>query len=177
MAQNVSKVPKGGETVNFGSDKIMGNPPINSLPGMDPIIFYLQSKGICNLGQISQWDASTNVWMRWKFPPIPHHLKGNFDSFCNHLHSIAPTFKNDKDEFRWDPTGTSYSIKAGYDYLSSKEHPAPAWIHWKILKKAEAITKIKFFMWTLLKGKILTVKNLKKGGIVGPSRCPNCNGA
>jgi len=174
-AQNVSKVPKGGAVVNIGSDKIMGNPPINSLPSMDPIIFYLQSKGICNLGQISQWDDSTHVWMRWKFPPIPHHLKGSFDIFCNHSHSIAPTFKNNKDEFRWDPTGTNYSIKASYDYLSSKEHPAIAWIHWKILKKVEAIPKIKFFMWTLLKGKILTADNLKKRGIVGPSRCPNCN--
>jgi len=98
MAQNVSKVPKGGEMVNFDSDKIIGNPPLNSLPGMDPIIHYLQSKGIFNLSQISQWKASTNVWTQWEIPPIPHHLKDSFDSFCNHLHSIAPTIKDEKDE-------------------------------------------------------------------------------
>eukprot|EP00253_Pinus_taeda_P011184 PITA_11184 len=177
MAQNISKVPKGGKKVNIGADKIMGNPPINSLPGMDSLISFLQSKGISNLDQISQWDATTHVWMRWEFPPIPQRLKGSFDNFCKHLHSIAPTFKIDKDELRWDPTGTSYTIQAGYDYLNSKEHSAPTWIHWKILRKAKAIPKVKFFMWILLKGKTLTAENLKRRGIAAPSRCRNCQDA
>lgn len=40
--------------------------------------------------------------------------------------------------------------------------------------KAEAPPKVKFFSWLLLKGKVLTAENLKKRGILGPSRCPNC---
>lgn len=177
MALNVSKVRKGGETVNLGSDKIMGSPPINSLPGMGHIIHYLQSKGIYNLSQISQWNVSSNTWVRWEFPPIPHHLKVSFDSLCNYLHSIAPTIKGEKDEFRWDPSGANYSIKAGYSYLNNMEHPTVVWAHWKILKRSQAIPKIKFFMWTLLHGKLLTAENLRKRGIVGPSRCPNCQAA
>eukprot|EP00253_Pinus_taeda_P017214 PITA_17214 len=169
MVQNVSKVPKGGETVNIGSDKIMGNPPINSLPDIDPILRYLHSKGISNLSQISQWNDSANARVQWEFPPIPHHLKGSFGSLCSSLHSIAPTIKGAKDEFRWDPSGTNYSIKAGYSYLSSKEFPTAVWAHRKILKTAEAIPKINFFMWTLLHGKILTAENLRKRGIFGPS--------
>jgi len=43
--------------------------------------------------------------------------------------------------------------------------------------KLEALPKIKFFIWALLKGKILTTENLQKIGINGPSRCPNCYGA
>lgn len=39
--------------------------------------------------------------------------------------------------------------------------------------KSKAIPKIKKILWTLLKGKILTAKNLQKRGINGPSRCPN----
>eukprot|EP00253_Pinus_taeda_P006959 PITA_06959 len=172
MAQNVSKVPKGGETVNIGSDKIMGNPPINNLTGTDPILRYLHSKGITKLSQISQWNDSTNAWIQWAFPPIPHHLNDSFDSLCSSLHSIAPTIKGAKDEFRWDPSGTNYSIKAGYSYLSSKEFPTAVWAQRKILKRAEAIPKIKFFMWTLLHGKSLTAENLRKRGFFGPSRCP-----
>lgn len=34
--------------------------------------------------------------------------------------------------------------------------------------------KNNFFIWLLLKGKILTTENLKRRGINGPSRCPNC---
>lgn len=177
MAPNVSKVPKGGETVNLGLDKIMGNPSISSLPSMGPIIHYLQSRGIYNLSQISHWNVSSNTWVRWDFPPMPHHLKESFDSLCNYLHSIAPTNKGEKDEFRWDPSGENYFIKAGYNYLNNMEHPTAVWAHWKILKRAEVIPKIKFFMWTLLHGKILTVENLRKRGIAGPSRCPNCKTA
>lgn len=40
--------------------------------------------------------------------------------------------------------------------------------------RAEAPPKVKFFFWLLLKGKILTAENLRKRGIMGPSRCPNC---
>lgn len=63
MVQNVSKVPEGGETVNIGSNKIMGNPPINSLPDIDHIVHYLHRKGISKLSQISQWNESTNAWV------------------------------------------------------------------------------------------------------------------
>lgn len=48
MAQNISKVPKGGKEVNIDTDKNMGNPPINSLPGMNSITLFLQSKGYIN---------------------------------------------------------------------------------------------------------------------------------
>lgn len=41
---------------------------------------------------------------------------------------------------------------------------------WRI----EAPPKIKFFIWLLLKGKILTAENLRRRGIIGPSKCPNC---
>lgn len=70
--------------------------------------------------------------------------------------------------------GWSYSIQAGYHYLCNRDFPTPPWMYWKIVWKSEAIPKVKFFMWTLLKGKILTSENLQKRGIVGPSQCPNC---
>jgi len=81
MAQNVSKVPKGGSKINIRTDKIMGNQPISSLPGMAPIILFLQSKGIHILDQISQWDTNTQAWKRSSLPPIPKHLKENLNNF------------------------------------------------------------------------------------------------
>lgn len=99
MAQNVSKVPKGGSKINIGADKIMGNQPINNHPSMDPILIFLQSKGIYNLDQISQWDINTQAWKRWSLPPIPENLKENLDNFQIHLHNIAPIIKNGIDGF------------------------------------------------------------------------------
>ena len=50
----------------------------------------------------------------------------------------------------------------------------PIWTQWKIAWKSETLPKIKFFIWVLLKGKVLTSDNLKKLCNLGPSRCPNC---
>lgn len=47
-------------------------------------------------------------------------------------------------------------------------------MYWKTVWKSEAIPKVKNFIWTLLKGKILTLDSLQKRGIAGPSLCPNC---
>jgi len=113
MAQNVSKVPKGGSKISIGGNKIMGNQAISSCPGMEPILLFLQSKGIYRLNQITQWDIDTQAWKGWSFPPIPDNLKENFNNFQIHLHSIAPIIKNGNDGFRWDPTGSSYSIQVG----------------------------------------------------------------
>lgn len=43
--------------------------------------------------------------------------------------------------------------------------------------KSKVLPKINFFIWTLLKGKILTTENLQKRGINGPSCCLNCYAA
>lgn len=177
MAQNTSKVPKGGNNIKIGADKIMGNQPIINQPSTDQILLFLYNKGIHYLDQISQWDAHSQIWMGLTFPPIPIDLKEIFDNLQVHLHSISPIIKNDIDNFRWDPTTSNYTIQATDKYLCNKDYPAPTWMHVKVVWKSEVIPKIKFFIWTLLKGKTLTSDNLQKRGIVGPSQCPNCQAA
>lgn len=169
LAQNTFKVPKGGNNIKIGAEKIMGNQSISSQPGTDKILLFLYNKGIHYLDQISQWDTHSQICMGWTFPPIPIDLKESFDNLQVHLHSIAPIIKNGIDSFRWDPTGSNYTIQAGHQYLCNEDHLAPTWTHWKIVWKCEAIPKTKFFISTLLKGKILTIDNLQKRGIAGPS--------
>jgi len=53
----------------------------------------------------------------------------------------------------------------------------PIWAQWKIAWKLETLPKIKFIIWVLLKGKVLTSNNLQKHGIIVPSRCPNYQAA
>jgi len=43
--------------------------------------------------------------------------------------------------------------------------------------KSKTVPKIKFFIWTLLKGKILIADNLQKRGISGPPHFPNYQAA
>eukprot|EP00253_Pinus_taeda_P003328 PITA_03328 len=174
LSHNTSKVPRGGDSIDFATDKIMGLPPLNSFDEAIPIIHHLNCKGIQKLHQISKWDDNTGAWIGWDFPPIPPVLEPSLKILQNNLQNRAPIKKGAADGFRWDPTGSNYSIKSGYQYICNDIHQTPTWIHWRIIWNSEAIPKVKFFNWLLLKGKVLTAENLNKRGINGPSRCPNC---
>lgn len=115
--------------------------------------------------------------MGWTFPTIPIEFKASFSKMQSHLHSITLIIKNGTNDFCWDPLGSSYIVQASHQSLCSIECPMPIWSHWKIAWNSKAIPKIKFFIWTLLKWKILTSDNLQRHGIIGPSRCPNCQAA
>lgn len=171
LAQNISKVPKGGSNIRIGADKIMGEQTISNKPGSQQILSFLNSMGIHNLDQISQWDTQSQIWKGWTFPNIPIEMEA---SLTNLQTGIAPTKRNSDDGFRWDPSSSNYIVKSAYQQICSNEHPMPIWTQWKIAWKTEALQKIKFFIWVLLKGKVLTSENLKKHGVIGPSHCPNC---
>eukprot|EP00253_Pinus_taeda_P022073 PITA_22073 len=174
LKQNTSKVPRGGESIDFATNKIMGLPPLITIEEAIPIIHHLNCKGIQKLHQISKWDDNNGAWIGWEFPPIPPMLDSSLKILQSNLQNRAPIRRGAIDGFRWDPTGSNYSIKSGYQYISNDIHQIPIWNHWRIIWNSEAIPKVKFFNWLLLKGKVLTAENLKKRGINGPSRCPNC---
>ena len=46
---------------------------------------------------------------------------------------------------------------------------------WKQVWLSNSIPKVNNFIWLLLHNKLLTAENLRKRGILGPSRCAMCN--
>eukprot|EP00253_Pinus_taeda_P003315 PITA_03315 len=174
LKQNTSKIPGGGHSINYATDKIMGLQPLNTIEEAIPIIHHLNCKGIQRLDQISKWDEDTGAWTNWEFPATPSALEASLKALQVNLQNRAPIKKGAADGLRWDPTGSSYTIKSGHHYICNSTYQIPIWNHWRLIWKSEAIPKIKFFTWLLLKGKVLTAENLRKRGINGPSRCPNC---
>jgi len=185
LIQNTSKIPGEGSSINYATDKIMGFQPLNTVEEAIPFILYLNSKGIQRLDQISKWDADTGAWTSWDFLiywetvwtwglVIPPHLESSYQALHKNLQNRAPIKKGAADGFRWDPTGSSYNIKSGYQFICNNTYQTPVWNQWRTIWKCEAIPKVKFFIWLLLKGRILTSENLRKRGIHGPSICPNC---
>eukprot|EP00253_Pinus_taeda_P007019 PITA_07019 len=173
LNQNISKIPGGGDSINYATDKIMGLQPLNTIEEAIPFMHHLNCKGIQRLDQISKWDVDIGAWTNWEFPASPSTLEASLKALQKNLQNRAPIKKGATDGFRWDPTGPSYTIKSGYHYICNSTYQIPIWNHWRIIWKSEAIPKIKFFNWLLLKGKVLTSENLRKRGINGPSRCPN----
>eukprot|EP00253_Pinus_taeda_P004596 PITA_04596 len=148
LRQNTSKIPGGRDNINYATDKIMGLQTLNTIEEAIPIIHHLNS--------------------------IPSALEASLKALKANLHNRAPIKKGETDGLRWDPTGSCYTIKSGHHYICNSTYQIPIWNHWQIIWKSEAIPKIKFFIWLLLKGKVLTAENLRKRGINDPSRCPNC---
>eukprot|EP00253_Pinus_taeda_P014530 PITA_14530 len=159
---------------NKDCTKIWQLQPMGSKAEAIPVINWLNDKGLYHLSQISKWDTNTHAWIGWNFPNPPNVLEASLNALKKLLHSKAPVQEGTLDGYRWDPTGTQYTVKAGHQYLYDNTYQPETWNHWKIVWKAEAPPKVKFFIWLLLKGKTLTTENLRKRGIMGPSRCPNC---
>lgn len=151
----------------------MGQQPISQPPGTHQILALFSSAGIQTLAQISQWEVHSHT-QKGCFPHILADAEISLKNLKNYLHGIPPSKRYLVDEFRWDPSGTVYTIKAYYHQICINEYPMEIWAHWRLVWKAETLPKIKFFLWILLRGKVVTVENLRKRGIIGPSGCPNC---
>jgi len=89
------------------------------------------------------------------------------------LVGAAPINKESQDNYIWDPNGEKFTVKSGYNFLQ-RYNNYDNWNLWTTVWKNEYLPKIIFFAWKLLKGKILTVENLKKKGFEGPSMCVMC---
>lgn len=174
MIQNISKIPMGGASINIGADKILGQQPINMHEETIPILNFFNNRGIHYLDQISNWDPQSHIWLGCSFLVIPSELNSSLCSLQSLLHSKTPIKKNEMDGFRLDLTRSNYTVQARHQYLRNNTFPMTLWNHWIMVWKSEALPKIKFFIWVLLKGKILTAENLQKRGINSPSRYPNC---
>lgn len=147
MAQNISKVPGGGSSINISKDRILGQSPMGSHTEATSAINWLNNRGIWSLAQITKWGSSSQAWIGWTLPDYPRDLETSFKALKDQLHSKAPIHKGGKDSYRWDPTGTMYTAKEGYHHLCESAYPQDIWSHWRLVWKAEAPPKVKFFCW------------------------------
>ena len=105
----------------------MGLPPINNNQGTHHILTYLNNMGLHSLNYISTWDAQYMLWTGWQFPEVPAYLEAILAALQTHLHGIALIKQESEDEFRWDPPGSTYTIKVVYQNLCNMEYPTPIW--------------------------------------------------
>ena len=76
---------------------------------------------------------------------------------------------NEEDKVVWVATQSGFfDVKLFYSILSDTGiHPIP----WKSILKVKAPTKVAFFTWTMVRGRILTLDNLTKRNICIVNRC------
>lgn len=137
----------------------MGKEPLKLQTRLEDIQIQMNERGLNTLHSISKWEKRN--WQEWNTIRIPPNLKGQWDNLRKHLKGTTPTSIQEEDTFAWDPSEGCYTVKTGYKALQDQQNHQD-WAHWKSVWKIESLPKIKMFIQTLLKGKILTSENLKK---------------
>lgn len=125
----------------------------------------MEETSLTTLHSISEWEQ--NIQTNWRVSALPSRLRSQWEELKTFLVGATPTKIEYQDEFIWNPYGGNYTLKSGYNYLqnyNSEEN----WNLWIVVQKNECLPKIKFFTWSLLKGKILTMEKFKKNNFQGP---------
>lgn len=117
-------------------------------------MFHALDKGLNNISfRRTLWGDSLELW---------NHIKDSREEFF---------LTDQKDSIRWSLTKSDvYSVKSLYRHLIEDGANFPHKCMWK----TKMPSRIKFFVWLLLRNSILTKDNLLKHGWVGDPGCPFC---
>jgi hypothetical protein len=124
------------------------------------------------LYDISNWLASSYHRLDWNLGDPPPHLCHLVSKITNDLSGCVPWDIKSKEHRGCGDA--KYNVKNGYlaHILSLPLHQQS--MIWKSLWHNHWIPKINTFYWIMVHGNLLTLDNLQKRGIQGPSRCALC---
>lgn len=118
---------------------------------------------------ISVWNENGS-WKNWALGRAPEYLANQAHRLTSLLKGAAPILKTTADSRGWGKNG--YSVKEGYSMILSNTREQQNSAKWKNVWSHDSLPKVKFFIWTLVHGKILTGENLVKRGFHDPFNCP-----
>ena len=152
FTKQLFKIPGNNNNTFLWEDKINGNPPLFSVQAIDELKYWLVSKHIMRLADISTWDRKGN-WLEWKFPDFPDRrvssLHGQLNLLINLLFGNAPIHSSCRDAWGWGPTG-SYSAAIGYNAILNYPPSTHNAKFWKHVWQSPSIPKVNFFTWILM---------------------------
>ncbi|GKV17362.1 hypothetical protein SLEP1_g27876 [Rubroshorea leprosula] len=156
-----SWVPRDGSKINFWQDK------------------WILKESLCSVfyGPFKPHDLDITVKDllfpdgKWNFDavayPLPQDIIQKIVAIAFQRHSA------EQDSFRWNSSANGkFSMKSAY-FMAKNIHWTQmedwSWI-WNIC----TIPKIKYFLWLVMHGRILTFDTLAQWGVVSDNRCPRC---
>jgi hypothetical protein len=152
-------VPGNGKSMNIWSDKILENPPLETIPEISTIKPWFLENELVTLSKLLIWDGQTQ-WLGWKhfFPPMT--LSASLEILFKHLAKCASMDYKKLDEWRWDFKGLKYVVKEGYNSLLQDLTNSSCSCIWKYIWKGNLLPKINVFTWVIAHGRLLTIEKL-----------------
>eukprot|EP00253_Pinus_taeda_P020137 PITA_20137 len=124
------------------------------------------------------WDQNNSLgkWRNWRDFDLRNdsHLKDKAKRLMKMLEQRKILVSRGHDQLRWGHYNEgTYNLKEAKLILLELDSHDPDRI-WQNLWKHQGWMKIKLFMWLVLPRKSMTWDNIRKRGILGPSRCQLC---
>ena len=101
--------PGNGKKIKVWDDRILGNPPLSSLPSIENLSKWAIDNGFLTLFNLSTSDWQGN-WNGWEVLHPPEHLKHDVDLLLPLLHGMAPISESSRDSIGWGSNGI-YTVK------------------------------------------------------------------
>jgi hypothetical protein len=160
--------PGKGSRIRFWKDVWCGDRPLKvAFPGLFTIAM-LKDVSIANNAESSNGAIQWNI----QFTQLIHDWEVEvLASFYRCLYSYKLR-EHGKDKLWWVPSHKGgFEVKSFYQVLSAQ---GPISFPWKISWRSKAPPRVAFFAWTAARGKILTLDNLRRRGMVVVNRCWLC---
>ena len=101
----------------------MGDPPLDSQPGIVQIKGYLSGQNVTTLWDISEWNTdNSTTWKDWYIPICPPHPQNEKATLLSLLLGKSPISKKIKDIRGWGNRTGVYSTSASYKCIKSSPH-------------------------------------------------------
>ena len=120
--------------------------------------------------------STRNGALHWDINFLRNIQDWELESLCSFM-DVVYSLRIDGtgvDKFCWNSSvSLGFSVKSYYRCLS----PPPLTFPWKSLWKTKVPPRVAFFTWTAVLGKLPTIDNLRKRGMVLVNRCCMCKAA
>jgi hypothetical protein len=160
--------PGDGSRIRFWEDFWCGDSPLKmAFPGLFNIARFKEASIADNVERsngIIHWNVQfTRLIHDWEVEVLA--------SFYRCLYSCK--LREDGGDKMWwvHSRKGSFEVKTYYLALSANGHSA---FPWKSIWRTKAPPRVAFFVWTAVRGKILTLDNLRRRGMVVVNRCWLC---
>ncbi|GKV19211.1 hypothetical protein SLEP1_g29500 [Rubroshorea leprosula] len=161
VEKGISWVPRDGSKINFWQDR------------------WILKESLCSVfyGPFRPHDLDINVKDllfpdgKWNFDavayPLPQDIIQKIVAIAFQRHSA------EQDSFRWNSLANGkFSMKS--TYFMAKNIQWTQMEDWSWIWNVCTIPKIKYFLWLVMHGRILTFDTLAQWGVVSDNRCPRC---
>lgn len=160
-----------GSSVCFGLDPWFGCGNIFRLP--PDLIQFLNNRNIYVISHVVDMENRTifnQAWFSTEQLDIPAHWKYDWEAYTAALNESHICIKEGADDLLWTPVkhGT-YSLKAGYLIIHSRNRPLVLKDWWIKIWKLKAPLRTKLFIWNVIQNKTPTGYNLMQRSFFGPT--------